>query len=97
MMGATGEQRRLLDVLDVAALLADVSGELRAVITRIANRAKTADEADDLRMLIGCRGSVERAKTAVVGLHPDHLDHEDAKGALGSDRSDAAICGSSDR
>lgn len=76
-MSATPEQRRLLDVLDVAALLADVSGELRAVITRIANRAKTADEADDLRMLIGCRGSVERAKTAVVGLHPDHRAGED--------------------
>lgn len=85
-MSATNEQRRLLDMLDVAALLADVSGDLRAVITRIANRAKTADEADDLRMLIGCRGSVERARTAVVGLHPDHLDHEDAKGAKNAKR-----------
>ena len=71
-MGATAEQRRLLDVLDVCALLADVSGELRAVITRVANRAKTVDEADDLRALIGVRGEVERARVAVARLHPDH-------------------------
>lgn len=75
-MSATREQRQLLDVLDVAALLADVSGDLRAVITRIANRAKTVDEADDLRVLIGVRGEVERAKTAVARLHPDHLKDE---------------------
>lgn len=84
-MSATPEQRRLLDVLDVAALLADVSGELRAVITRIANRAKTADEADDLRLLIGCRGQVERARAAVARLHPDGREddaprrHKDTK------------------
>ena len=76
MMSATAEQRRLLDVLDVCALLADVSGDLRAVITRVANRAKTVDEADDLRALIGVRGEVERARVAVARLHPDHLKDE---------------------
>ena len=70
-MAATGEQRRLLDLLDVCGLLADVTGDLRCVITRIANRAKTADEADDLRILIGVRGEVERARVAVARLHPD--------------------------
>jgi hypothetical protein len=71
-MAATVEQRQLLDVLDVCAVLADVGGELRAVITRIANRAKTADEADDLRILIGCRRKVEVARDGVARLHPDH-------------------------
>jgi hypothetical protein len=72
-MGATDKQQLLLDVLDVCALLADVGRDLRDVITRLANRAKTADEADDLRLLIGARGKVERAKDAVAKLHPDHL------------------------
>lgn len=70
-MVATREQRKLLDLLDICAALADIDGDLRAVITRIANRAKTVDEADDLRVLIGVRGEVERAKAAVARLHPD--------------------------
>ena len=70
-MSATREQRRLLDVLDVCALLADASGDLRAVITRLANRAKTLDEADDIRLLIGVRGSIDQARTSIAALHPD--------------------------
>lgn len=85
-MGATEGQRRLLDVLDVCALLADVSGDLRCVITRVANRAKTVDEADDLRLLIGVRGQVERARAAVARLHPDHLKDEGLD-AVGGDVS----------
>lgn len=71
-MTATREQRRLLDLLDVCGVLADVQGDLRDVITRIANRAKTADEADDLAILIGARANLERAQGYIARLHPDH-------------------------
>lgn len=71
-MTATTSQRRLLTVLDAAAILAGVRDDLRSVITRIANRARTADEADDLRTLIACRSDLERLQPIVAGLHPDH-------------------------
>lgn len=75
-MSATTEQRKLLDLLDICAILADVQRDLRDVITRIANRAKTADEADDLRILIDCRRNIETAQTHITRLHPDHRTAE---------------------
>ena len=71
-MSGTPNQRRLLDLLDICALLVDIQDDLRAVITRIANRAKTADEADDLRTLINCRRNAEIARNRIAKLHPDH-------------------------
>lgn len=71
-MTATTEQRRLLDVLDVCSLLADTQRDLRDVCTRIANRAKTADEADDLKILIAARSNLAAAQTIIARLHPDH-------------------------
>jgi len=70
-MTATAKQRRLLTILDAAAVLVGVADDLRAVITRIANRARTADEADDLHTLINCRREVERVLPVVAALHPD--------------------------
>lgn len=70
-MTATAEQRGRLDLLDLVALLSDVGDELRAVITRIANRARTADEADDLKVLIRCRGRLGQAQAQVAAGHPD--------------------------
>ena len=71
-MTATANQRRLLTILDADAILVGIRNDLRAVITRIANRARTADEADDLRTLINCRGELERVLPVIAGLHPDH-------------------------
>lgn len=71
-MTATHEQRRALDVLDACGLLADAQGDIRDVITRIANRAKTANEADDLRILITVRANLAAAQAIIAALHPDH-------------------------
>lgn len=71
-MTATANQRRLLTILDADAILVGIRDDLRAVITRIANRARTADEADDLRTLIGARSEIERVLPVIAGLHPDH-------------------------
>lgn len=72
MMSATPEQQAKLDVLEALAMLAGVQGDLRDVITRIANRARSANEADDLRILIACRHNVEVAQASIARLHPDH-------------------------
>lgn len=71
-MTATREQRKLLDILDVCGLLADIQSDLRDVITRIANRAKTADEADDLAILIAASTNLAKAQDSIAKLHPDH-------------------------
>lgn len=70
-MAPTPEQAWLLAALDLVALYSDVTDDLRAVITRMANRARTADEADDIKLLIRCRRRLDEAKATVAGRHPD--------------------------
>lgn len=70
-MSATPAQRELLDVLDELALLTGIEQDLRDVATRIANRARTLNEADDLRLLIACRAKVATYKAFVARRHPD--------------------------
>lgn len=81
MAGPTPEQRQQLDVLDALALLADVDQELQATATRMANRARTNAEADDVRSLIRSRATVRTIRDAVARLHQDcrvELKHKEA-------------------
>ncbi len=71
MAGPTPEQRGQLDVLDALAVLAGLDAELQATATRIANRARTNAEADDVRSLIRSRATVRRLRDAVARLHQD--------------------------
>ena len=57
--------------LDDDALLVGVMDELRAVITRLANRAMTHDEADDIRTLIACRKELRELQRRILANHPD--------------------------
>lgn len=70
-MSATPAQRELLEVLDELALLTGIEQDLRDVATRIANRARTLNEADDVRLLIVCRTKVAAYKAQVARRHPD--------------------------
>ena len=70
-MSATPDQRELLDVLDELAMLTGIEQDLRDVATRIANRARTLNEADDVRMLIVCRSKIAAYKARVQRRHPD--------------------------
>ena len=68
-MGATPEDRNQLDILDRLAVLSDIDGTLRDVITRLANRAKTDDEGDDVKLLILCRGRIADYHDLVAQCH----------------------------
>lgn len=70
-MGGTTEQIAQLDVLDRLAVLRDIDEDLQAVITRLANRAKTDDEGDDVKVLIHCRGRLKRYSELVANCHKD--------------------------
>lgn len=70
-MSATPAQQGLLDVLDELALLVGVDQKIQAVATRITNRAKTLNEADDVKLLIACRGELQRLKAHIASYHPD--------------------------
>ena len=67
-MGQSPDQLRLDDVDEVLALLTDMDGELRAVATRIANRARTRDEADDVRTVVNVRATLAQAKAGIAAL-----------------------------
>lgn len=71
-MVATPEQAQQLAVLDRLAVLADVDSDLRAVITRLANRARTDDEGDDVALLIRCRSRLSDYRKLVATYHKDH-------------------------
>ena len=68
---ANPKYRAGCDVLDTDALLVDVLSDLRAVTTRIANRARMNDEADDIRLLIGCTRTVLEVQRRVLQHHPN--------------------------
>ena len=70
-MVATPEQAQQLAVLDRLAVLADVDSDLRAVITRLANRARTDDEGDDVALLIRCRSRLSDYRKLVATYHKD--------------------------
>jgi hypothetical protein len=70
-MSATPAQQALLDTCDELALLTGIDQELQAVATRITNRAKTLNEADDVKLLIACRGELARLKSYIASHHPD--------------------------
>lgn len=70
-MGATADQACQLAVLDRLAVLSDLDGDLQAVITRIANRALTDAEGDDICILIQCREHVRRYRALVARCHKD--------------------------
>lgn len=81
-MGATQEQAQQLAILDRLAILQDLDEDLQAVITRIANRALTDAEGDDITLLIQCRNHVRRYKALVARCHKDFagfkgIDHPD--------------------
>lgn len=71
-MAATPEQQRQLDVLDRLAVLVDVDSDLQSVITRLANRARTDDEGDDVALLIHCRSRLSDYRKLVAAYHKDH-------------------------
>lgn len=68
-MSGTPEQAAQLAILDRLAILSELDGDLQAVITRIANRARTNDEGDDVRLLIQCRGHLARYRNLVAACH----------------------------
>jgi hypothetical protein len=70
-MGATADQACQLAVLDRLAVLTDLDNDLQAVITRIANRALTDAEGDDVTLLIQCRGHLQRYRAIVAACHND--------------------------
>lgn len=70
-MGGTASQKEQLDVLDRLAILTDLDEDLQAVITRLANRARTDDEGDDVKQLIQCRSHVKRYQALVAKCHND--------------------------
>jgi hypothetical protein len=70
-MVATPEQAQQLAVLDRLAVLVDVDGDLQAVITRLANRARTDEEGNDVALLIRCRGRLREYRALVARCHKD--------------------------
>ena len=68
-MSATPKDRAQLDILDRVAVLIDIDEDLQCVITRIANRAKTDEEGDDVRKLIHCRSRLVDYRTLEAAQH----------------------------
>lgn len=68
-MSATASDQQQLDILDRLAVLSEVDSDLQCVITRIANRAKTDDEGDDVRLLIQCRSHIARLHRLTAAGH----------------------------
>ena len=70
-MSATAEQQRNLATCDELAFLVAVDEYLQVLATRIANRGRTLDEADDVHILMELRSEVARRKWNVASRHPD--------------------------
>lgn len=70
-MSGTPKQICQLRVLDRLAVLTDLDHDLQAVITRLAQRARTDDEGDDVRLLIDCRIGIARYRALVAQCHKD--------------------------
>lgn len=70
-MSAPAQTQCLLDICDELAFITGIDADIRDVATRIANRGRTRDEADDVKLLIECRGKLAQYKTFVASHHPD--------------------------
>jgi len=70
-MSAIPEQACQLAVLDRLAVLSELDAEIQGLITRIANRAKTDAEGDDVNQLIRMRGVIDRYRVLVAQCHND--------------------------
>lgn len=67
-MGASPEQARLDAIDEVLAMFVGLDSELQALATRIANRARTRAEADDVRSIVNARATLRDARTAITAL-----------------------------
>jgi len=67
-MGLSPEQSRLDALDEVLALFVGMDTELQAVATRIANRARTRAEADDVRSIVNARATLREARAAITAL-----------------------------
>jgi hypothetical protein len=63
------QNRRAIE--NVIAPLVDANVRLRAVITRMAQRARTDDEARDIKEIIAVRANIDRAVKRIAEFHPD--------------------------
>ena len=71
-MAAAANAQSWLDVLDEIAFVQDIDADIRAVVTRIANRGRTSDEADDIKLLMACRERIASYKTFLAQHHPNY-------------------------
>lgn len=70
-MSATPAQQELLIILDELALLTGIDEIMQVVVERIENRGRTQNEADDVKLLKGCRRRLAKYKAFVASHHPD--------------------------
>lgn len=73
-MGPTNERDEARIELETAlAHLVRAEDHLKVAATRIANRLRTLDEADDLHEIAQAQASVEGAREVLIGFHPNRL------------------------
>lgn len=73
-MAATKDRDKARIELETAlAYLVRAEDHLQVAATRIANRLRTLDEADDLHEIAQATASVEEARRTLAGFHPNRL------------------------
>lgn len=65
------EFRKRREIEQILAPLADADDRLGPVLTRMVQRARTEDEAQDIQELLTVRRKLQIAKKRIVELHPD--------------------------
>ena len=71
MSQSTTEFQKRREIEQILAPLADADERLGPVLTRMVQRARTEDEANDIQELLTVRRKLQIAKKRIAELHPN--------------------------